>query len=123
MSARGKEEREPITWQQLEAEAGALIAALCRVRLALRQLELRPEEHVALKVAALTSGCDDAAVAAVRERYLGALGAWLGREAERRLAALVGALGGVREAAALLLHSKMFYVPFLLSTHVGHNGH
>lgn len=62
-----------------------------------------------LKVLVLLSGGDEPEVVELRGRYAGALAA-VGRARK-----LVGALGAVGEAAALLLHSKMFYVPFLLT--------
>lgn len=153
---------QAISLEQLEREAGGLIESLCKVRLHFKQVNLRLEEYVVLKIMVMTcfkpsdlnrdpdstgassngdrvspilinsstgddndessspeDGCD--AINDIQRKYLNVLRTWLrtcGGYSEhgvrKRLQQLVACLDKSEEAANQLLHSKMFYVPFLL---------
>lgn len=117
-----------ISWQQLELEAGGLVQELCHVRHEFKLIALTLKEFVALKVVAMTTippNCDffDTNVNHIRDKYLNALIAHLQAQGQHvqddtcktRMTSLLNCLQHVSNAAALLLQSKMFYVPFLMN--------
>ena len=121
-----------ISWQQLELEAGGLVQELCHVRHQFKLIALTLKEFVALKVVAMTTippNCDffDTNVVHIRDKYLNALIAHLAATGQHvqdesraashtRMTSLLNCLQHVSNAAALLLQSKMFYVPFLMNS-------
>lgn len=70
-------------WQQLESEAGALVAALVRVRASLRELHVTKEELVVLKVCVLTND-SNGLVVPIRQQYLHCLLSVIARNAQQQ---------------------------------------
>ncbi|CAG0903254.1 unnamed protein product [Darwinula stevensoni] len=115
----------PITMDQLREEVGSMVEKLTHVTLMLRRLRVRKEEYVCLKVIAmLTQGKmpleeGSAILEVIRERYILCLKSYVDHffpHQPSRFTELLVRLPEIQAAAALLLESKMFYVPFLLNS-------
>jgi len=112
---------QAISMDQLRREVGIMIEKITLVTVMLRSLGIRMQEYVCLKVIALLN--DSSSMYAnselIEERYRNCLRAYVQHEYPEqptRFQQLLARLPEIREAAALLLESKMFYVPFLLNS-------
>ncbi|XP_064457010.1 hormone receptor 4-like [Ornithodoros turicata] len=111
----------PITLDQLHSEAGPLVDQLTSLASGLRRVGLCLEEYVCLKVVIMLSHDDPSQreLEAIQERYLTALRVFTEHRfpgQNSRFGDLLARLPDVQAAAELLMHSKMFYVPFLLNS-------
>ncbi|KAF5293842.1 hypothetical protein FQR65_LT10980 [Abscondita terminalis] len=116
-----------ITMDQLQQDVGLMVEKITHVTLMFRRIKLSMEEYVCLKVITMlnqgksgvnTSGAD---LENIQERYMTCLRAYTQHiypEQPSRFQELLMRLPEVQSAAALLLESKMFYVPFLLNSAV-----
>ncbi|XP_043213532.1 hormone receptor 4-like isoform X2 [Amphibalanus amphitrite] len=112
---------EAISMEQLRREVGVMIEKITLVTVMLRSLGITMQEYVCLKVIALLN--DSSSLYAnserIEERYRNCLRSYVMHEFPEqptRFQQLLARLPEIREAAALLLESKMFYVPFLLNS-------
>lgn len=123
--------------KQLEQEAGPLIEALARVNVYLRLIEITLEEYVLLKIIILSSNYDKEAIEfkdsnnnckdnelnskdeniiqTIHEQHLQALQFIT---EQHRYEKILNSIKVVQEAASILIRSKMFYVPYLLTTNL-----
>ena len=115
-SLNGDEENR-LDLDQLQVEAGPLVEALAEVTAYLRSVNLTAHEYVLLKVLLLTELPDQPLLGIIYQTHLGAMAAITGRR-YRRFQRLLKALAAVQQAAELLIQSKMFYVPYLLTASV-----
>ncbi|KAF5294297.1 hypothetical protein FQA39_LY13441 [Lamprigera yunnana] len=116
-----------ITMDQLQQDVGLMVEKITHVTLMFRRIKLSMEEYVCLKVITMlnqgksgvnASGAD---LENIQERYMTCLRAYTQHiypEQPSRFQELLIRLPEVQSAAALLLESKMFYVPFLLNSAV-----
>ncbi|XP_011254306.2 hormone receptor 4 isoform X2 [Camponotus floridanus] len=114
----------PITMDQLRQDVGLMVEKITYVTLMFRRVRLRMEEYVCLKVITMLS--QDAKsrggtleLEQIQERYMSCLRSFVEHSAPQqpsRFHDLLVRLPEVQSAAALLLESKMFYVPFLLNS-------
>ncbi|XP_037079545.1 hormone receptor 4-like [Pollicipes pollicipes] len=112
---------QAISMEQLRREVGVMIEKITLVTVMLRSLGIRMQEYVCLKVIALLN--DSSSLYAnsehIEDRYRSCLRSYVMHEYPEqptRFQQLLARLPEIREAAALLLESKMFYVPFLLNS-------
>ncbi|XP_067140213.1 hormone receptor 4 [Centruroides vittatus] len=114
----------PFTLEQLKLEVGPLVEHLAQLTASFRRLRLCIEEYVCLKVVIMQSQEDTQGrreLENIQERYLTALRVFVENRFPQqpgRFKDLLARLPEVQGAAALLVQSKMFYVPFLLNTTV-----
>lgn len=114
----------PFTLEQLKLEVGPLVEHLAQLTASFRRLRLCIEEYVCLKVVIMQSQEDTQGrreLETIQERYLTALRVFVENRFPQqpgRFKDLLARLPEVQGAAALLVQSKMFYVPFLLNTTV-----
>ncbi|CAM1321399.1 Hr4 (predicted) [Pycnogonum litorale] len=112
----------PITMDQLRQEVGLMVEKITHVTSVFRKLKLCMEEYVCLKVIDMLSQEDTKThqeLEQIRERYLASLRSFVDNRYPHqptRFHDLLLCLPEVQSAAALLLQSKMFYVPFLLNS-------
>ncbi|XP_046473226.1 hormone receptor 4 isoform X1 [Neodiprion pinetum] len=111
----------PITMDQLRQDVGLMVEKITYVTLMFRQVKLRMEEYVCLKVITMLSQARDGTLELeqIQERYMSCLRSFVEHSAPQqpgRFHDLLVRLPEVQSAAALLLESKMFYVPFLLNS-------
>ncbi|KAI4459153.1 knirps-related protein-related [Holotrichia oblita] len=114
----------PITMDQLRQDVGLMVEKITHVTLMFRRIKLTMEEYVCLKVITMlnqvrpgTSGTSE--LENIQERYMTCLRAYTQHiypQQPTRFQELLVRLPEVQSAAALLLESKMFYVPFLLNS-------
>ncbi|KAL6448011.1 hypothetical protein ACFW04_000209 [Cataglyphis niger] len=114
----------PITMDQLRQDVGLMVEKITYVTLMFRRVRLRMEEYVCLKVITMLS--QDAKsrggtleLDQIQDRYMSCLRSFVEHSAPQqpsRFHDLLIRLPEVQSAAALLLESKMFYVPFLLNS-------
>lgn len=122
------EDENSVNLKQLETEAGPLVQALAKVNVYLKCLEITLEEYVLLKIiimcspeSEMTNGLtnDLTIIRHIHDQHLSALSTLcsMERSIERnRLEQLLNSMKVIEEAANILIESKMFYVPFLLTT-------
>ncbi|XP_048506500.1 hormone receptor 4 isoform X2 [Athalia rosae] len=111
----------PITMDQLRQDVGLMVEKITYVTLMFRQVKLRMEEYVCLKVITMLSQAREGTLELeqIQERYMSCLRSFVEHSAPQqpgRFHDLLVRLPEVQSAAALLLESKMFYVPFLLNS-------
>ncbi|RLU19510.1 hypothetical protein DMN91_008067 [Ooceraea biroi] len=114
----------PITMDQLRQDVGLMVEKITYVTLMFRRVRLRMEEYVCLKVITMLSQAPLARggtleLEQIQERYMSCLRSFVEHSAPQqpsRFHDLLVRLPEVQSAAALLLESKMFYVPFLLNS-------
>ncbi|XP_068085231.1 hormone receptor 4 [Anabrus simplex] len=111
----------PITMDQLRQDVGLMVEKITHVTLMFRRIKLRMEEYVCLKVITMLNqargGSTD--LETIQERYMTCLRSFVEHnypQQPTRFHDLLVRLPEVQSAAALLLESKMFYVPFLLNS-------
>ncbi|KAL3198558.1 hypothetical protein MRX96_014374 [Rhipicephalus microplus] len=114
---------QPVTLVQLPSEAVPLVDQMTGLASELRKARLCLEEYVCLKVVIMLSYEDpnQRQLESIQERYLAALRVFTEQRfpnQSSRFAELLARLPDIQAAAALLLHSKMFYVPFLLNSSI-----
>ncbi|CAB3363216.1 Hypothetical predicted protein [Cloeon dipterum] len=110
-----------ITMEQLRQDVGLMVEKITHVTLMFRKMCLRMEEYVCLKVITMLnqgrSGCGELEI--IQDRYMNCLKYYVEHSFPQqpgRFQELLVRLPEVQSAAALLLESKMFYVPFLLNS-------
>ena len=122
--------------RQLEQEAGPLVQALAKVNVYLRFIEITLEEYVLLKIVIMSSNddqfkdsnnncrdkefnykdCDDTdVIQRIHEQHLQAL-QYITET--HRYELIINSMKVIEEAANILIRSKMFYVPYLLTTNL-----
>ncbi|XP_066595570.1 hormone receptor 4 [Prorops nasuta] len=111
----------PITMDQLRQDVGLMVEKITYVTLMFRRVRLRMEEYVCLKVITMLSQARGGTLELeqIQERYMSCLRSFVEHSAPQqpgRFHDLLVRLPEVQSAAALLLESKMFYVPFLLNS-------
>lgn len=116
----------PITMEQLRQDVGLMVEKITHVTLMFRRIKLTMEEYVCLKVITMLNQVRTGANATssneletIQERYMACLRAYTQHicpHQPNRFQELLIRLPEVQSAAALLLESKMFYVPFLLNS-------
>ncbi|XP_076675225.1 nuclear hormone receptor 4 isoform X3 [Andrena cerasifolii] len=111
----------PITMDQLRQDVGLMVEKITYVTLMFRRVRLRMEEYVCLKVITMLSQARGGTMELeqIQERYMSCLRSFVEHSAPQqpsRFHDLLVRLPEVQSAAALLLESKMFYVPFLLNS-------
>ncbi|KAK8771461.1 hypothetical protein V5799_025295 [Amblyomma americanum] len=114
---------QPVTLVQLPSEAVPLVDQMTGLASELRKARLCLEEYVCLKVVIMLSYEDPSQrqLETIQERYLAALRVFTEQRfpnQSSRFTDLLARLPDIQAAAALLLHSKMFYVPFLLNSSI-----
>merc|ERR1711879_283961 len=114
----------PITMDQLRQDVGTMVEKITKVIAVFRSCHLRIEEYVCLKVLAMVAEDDgkSPALDLIYKRYLNCLKMFTMKyfpSQPNRVEELLIRLPEVKTAAALLLESKMFYVPFLLNSSIG----
>ncbi|RZF33806.1 hypothetical protein LSTR_LSTR013694 [Laodelphax striatellus] len=110
-----------ITMDQLRQDVGLMVEKITYVTLMFRQIKLRMEEYVCLKVIIMLtpSRGGSSELETIQERYMTCLKTYVEHTAPQqtnRFQELLLRLPEVQSAASLLLDSKMFYVPFLLNS-------
>ncbi|CAG7816895.1 unnamed protein product [Allacma fusca] len=110
-----------LTVEQLRQDVGQMVERLTYLTRAFRRMGVRIEEYVCLKVITMlqTTGTRSPEVGVIQERYIKCLRTFVETTCNghpNRLNDLLRTLHEVQAAAALLLESKMFYVPFLLNS-------
>ncbi|XP_066251404.1 hormone receptor 4 [Euwallacea similis] len=114
-----------ITMEQLRQDVGLMIEKITHVTLMFRQIKLTMEEYVCLKVITMlnqakpASGSSSNELETIHERYMTCLRVYTQHmypQQTTRFQDLLVRLPEIQSAAALLLESKMFYVPFLLNS-------
>ncbi|KAJ3666077.1 hypothetical protein Zmor_001532 [Zophobas morio] len=115
-----------ITIEQLRQDVGLMIEKITHVTLMFRQIKLTMEEYVCLKVITMlnqakpaTSSGNNSELDSIHERYMTCLRVYTQHmypQQSQRFQDLLSRLPEIQSAAALLLDSKMFYVPFLLNS-------
>lgn len=115
--------------RQFEDEAAPLIKSLCKVRIYLKMIRIRLEEYVLLKIIVMTSRdnrCEDEddaddedakIIDEIHDKYLNLLRIYCKNE-EKREKEILNSIVYIKESANLLINSKMFYVPFLLTANI-----
>ncbi|KAL6448010.1 hypothetical protein ACFW04_000209 [Cataglyphis niger] len=111
----------PITMDQLRQDVGLMVEKITYVTLMFRRVRLRMEEYVCLKVITMLSQARGGTLELdqIQDRYMSCLRSFVEHSAPQqpsRFHDLLIRLPEVQSAAALLLESKMFYVPFLLNS-------
>ncbi|XP_063231697.1 hormone receptor 4 [Bacillus rossius redtenbacheri] len=111
----------PITMDQLRQDVGLMVEKITHVTLMLRRMKLNMEEYVCLKVITMLNQARGASVEleTIQDRYMTCLRGFVEHnfpQQPTRFHDLLVRLPEVQSAAALLLESKMFYVPFLLNS-------
>ena len=130
--------------RQLEQEAGPLVQALAKVNCYLRRIEITLEEYVLLKIVIMSSdeekevnnnqfkdsnnnckdrefaglkeeNCDGDVIRSIHEQHLQAL--QLITELHR-YEKVLNSMQVIDEAASILVKSKMFWIPYLLTTNL-----
>jgi len=114
---------KPITMDQLRQDVGTMVEKITKVIAVFRSCHLRMEEYVCLKVIAMVAEDDgrSPALGIIYSRYLRCLNIFTKKyfpSEPNRVEELLIRLPEVKTAAALLLESKMFYVPFLLNSSI-----
>jgi len=114
---------KPITMDQLRQDVGIMVEKITKVIAVFRSCHLRMEEYVCLKVIAMVAEDDgrSPALGIIYSRYLRCLNIFTKKyfpSEPNRVEELLIRLPEVKTAAALLLESKMFYVPFLLNSSI-----
>ena len=115
----------------LEKESRQLIEYLCKVKLYLKSIALKKEEYVLLKVIIMTRIAEDkrslfnnnltidqdgfAIIESIHCKYLNALSCLT---SGHRYELIIRSIQLIEECATKLLNSKMFYVPFLLTSNI-----
>ncbi|KAK6195678.1 hypothetical protein SNE40_001057 [Patella caerulea] len=111
--------------QQLNKEVGPVIEKVTHIMSKFLSLKLTRQEFVCLQVILLVSQNDDkssappAIIGQLQERYMKALQLYTQSQFSGqpyRFGELLLLLPQIQEASALLLQSKMIYIPFLLNT-------
>lgn len=97
-------------WSELELEAGQLVTALIAVRSSFARMSLSSYELCALKIIILT---DDSMTSSIHAKYLNVFKC-LCQSKQRQQQLLMIIQNELLHASQLLLHSKLFYLPFLL---------
>lgn len=128
LSCDQDKQEDAVDLRQLEEEAEPLIHSLARVHVHLRQLQITVQEYVLLKVIILTSHpAEDLPVTSpndsslrvsiehLHSQHLDALRSLCSNSNVDRFDRLLSCVRIVEEAADILIASKMFYVPFLLT--------
>lgn len=142
MMQMSKEDEEDtcLNIRQLEEEAGPLVQALAKVNVYLRYIEITLEEYVLLKIVIMSSNddmnqlkdnnnnfkdkefvdfkedCDEDIIQSINEQHLEAL--QLITDSGDRYEQILNSIKVINEAASILIRSKMFYVPYLLTTNL-----
>lgn len=112
----------PITMDQLRHEVGIMVEKITHVIVMFRRLRLTMDEYVCLKVITMLNHEDfhpHRELEAIQERYVAALKTFVETRYPHqptRFGEILVRLPEMQSAAALLLQSKMFYVPFLLNS-------
>ncbi|XP_050725211.1 hormone receptor 4-like isoform X4 [Eriocheir sinensis] len=111
----------PITMDQLRQEVGVMVEKITHVTLALRKIKIQIEEYVCLKVIAMLnqSRSSHKELEVIQERYMGCLRSFCETHypsQPSRYQDLLVRLPDIQAAAAILLETKMLYVPFLLNS-------
>ena len=130
--------------RQLEQEAGPLVQALAKVNCYLRRIEITLQEYVLLKIVIMSSdeekevnnnsqfkdnnckerefaglkeetACDEDVIQSIHEQHLQAL--QLIAE-PHRYEKVLNSMKVIDEAASILVKSKMFWIPYLLTTNL-----
>lgn len=117
------DDENSLNLKQLELEAGPLVQALAKVNVYLKCLEITLEEYVLLKVIIMFSPeselngltNDLTIIRHIHDQHLSALSTLCSME-RNRLEQLLSSIYIIEEAANILIESKMFYVPFLLTS-------
>lgn len=136
MSKEDEDKEETfLNTRQLEQEAGPLVQALAKVNCYLRSIEITLQEYVLLKIVIMSSdekevnnNCKDKELAGLREengdedviqsiheQHLQAL--QLITE-PHRYERILNSMKVIDEAASILIKSKLFWVPYLLTTNL-----
>ncbi|XP_017787036.1 PREDICTED: hormone receptor 4 [Nicrophorus vespilloides] len=114
-----------ITMDQLRQDVGLMVEKITHVTLMFRRIKLSMEEYVCLKVITMLNqarpggGAGATELENIQERYMACLRVYTQHicpQQPSRFQELLVRLPEVQSAAALLLESKMFYVPFLLNS-------
>ncbi|XP_022919600.2 hormone receptor 4 [Onthophagus taurus] len=113
-----------ITMEQLRQDVGLMVEKITHVTLMFRRINLTMEEYVCLKVITMLNQARAGVTGSpelenIQERYMTCLRAYTQHiypQDPTRFQDLLVRLPEVQSAAALLLESKMFYVPFLLNS-------
>ncbi|XP_044728083.1 hormone receptor 4 [Chrysoperla carnea] len=124
----------PITMDQLRQDVGLMVEKITHVTLMFRRIRLTMHEYVCLKVITMLNqgrsgngnsgnasggNAGNTELETIQERYascLRALTHHMHPQQPQRFQELLIRLPEIQSAAALLLESKMFYVPFLLNS-------
>jgi len=112
----------PITMDQLRQDVGPMVEKITKVITSFRTFRLTMEEYVCLKVVAMLTqqgSVQHSSLDIIHDRYMTCLRTFSEYnfpQEPNRVEELLVKLPEVQEAAALLLESKMFYVPFLLNS-------
>nr|CAD7454555.1 unnamed protein product [Timema tahoe] len=111
----------PITMDQLRQDVGLMVEKITHVTLMFRRIKLRMEEYVCLKVITMLNQARGGSMEleTIQDRYMSCLRSFVEHNSSQnptRFHELLVRLPEVQSAAALLLESKMFYVPFLLNS-------
>ncbi|XP_018318596.1 hormone receptor 4 isoform X2 [Agrilus planipennis] len=115
----------PITMDQLRQDVGLMVEKITHVTMMFRRIKLTMEEYVCLKVITMLNqgrpgiNISNMELEGIQERYMTCLRAYTQHvypDQPTRFQELLFRLPEVQSAAALLLESKMFYVPFLLNS-------
>lgn len=118
--------------RQLEQEAGPLVESLAKVNVYLRFIEITLEEYVLLKIVIMSSKtdqfnkdnnnnsfkehCDDNdIIQSIHEQHLNSLRFIT---EQHRFQQIINSIKVIDDAANILIQSKMFYVPYLLTTNL-----
>jgi len=122
-------EEDSLTLDNFEKESKLLVEYLCKVKVYLKSINLKMEEYVLLKVIIMTmmsgekkqemitnregSGFD--IIEKINCKYLNALSCF---SSPYRYKLILRSIQLIEECATILLNSKMFYVPFLLTSNI-----
>ncbi|XP_076028781.1 uncharacterized protein LOC143017784 isoform X3 [Oratosquilla oratoria] len=111
----------PITMDQLRQEVGVMVEKITHVTLALRRIKVQVEEYVCLKVIAMLNQGKSShkELEVIQERYMNCLKSFCETHfpaQPTRFQELLVRLPEVQAAAALVMESKLFYVPFLINS-------
>lgn len=126
---RTRREEDNLTLDSLEKESRLLIEYLCKVKLYLKSINLKMEEYVLLKVIIMTMMTSEKRQELLSEReaagldiierinckYLNVLSCY---SSPSRYKMILRSIHLIEKCATILLDSKMFYVPFLLTSNI-----